>query len=230
MALYDSLSITVCSFRLTYIYIPLHQNHNNQIYERRHKLATQALGRWNDAVVVAAEAAAEEQQQQQQAAVAGGGDDDGDKNGEQQQQEEEDAPWDPSRDPLPPTLDVSVACGDVVEEGAEGFQVLLLVSAAFTDALLQTVARALGPLPVGTVVRVAFLRLRSVWRRGCGIRIFPFPSVFLIYQNKNETHTHRPSASPRASPVPSGRCCTTRRARSRGAAPASSSSGKSSCE
>ena len=141
---------------------------------------------------------------------------------EEDDEDDEDADvpaWAPGRDPLPPTLDVSVACGDVVEEGAEGYEVLLLVSAAFTDALLQTVARALDPLPVGTVVRVAFLR-------SCGVSVIPFPSLFLIYQNQNETHTHRPSASPRAFPAPSGRCCTTRRARSRGAAPGSSSSGR----
>ncbi len=73
---------------------------------------------------------------------------------EQGEEDEEAGPvWEAGRDPLPPTLSVALTCGDVVEEGAEGFDVLLLVSAAFTDSLLRTMAAALDPLPVGTLVR-----------------------------------------------------------------------------
>lgn len=110
-------------------------------------------------MVASAGAAGQGTQQQQQQAAGEEGDC---CNENDEEEEEQEGVWDPSRDPLPPTLDVTFTCGDVVEEGAEGFEVLLLVSAAFTDALLQTVARALEPLPVGTMVRFVWVV--------CGIR------------------------------------------------------------
>lgn len=100
----------------------------NQIYERRHKLAVQALGRWNAQVVAAkteteteTEQQPEQQQQPEEAAAKGASSD--------EDEDEEGVPaWEAGRDPLPPTLDVSFQCADVVEEGAEGYEVLLLVS------------------------------------------------------------------------------------------------------
>jgi hypothetical protein len=56
--------------------------------------------------------------------------------------------------PTPPTRDVQFKCGDIVEEGCKGFDVLLLVSAAFTDHLLAQIARVLNDCPVGTLVSV----------------------------------------------------------------------------
>lgn len=140
-----------------------------EIYEKRHRLSVQALARWNTLVLAAAvgdeacqaggirggegTAAAEEQEEQ----GADGGDDVDDMEEEDEEEEEEDAPaWEAGRDPLPATRDVSFACGDVVEEGAEGFEVLLLVSAAFTDALLRTMAAAVDAVPVGTMVRACW--------------------------------------------------------------------------
>lgn len=61
-------------------------------------------------------------------------------------------PWQKGLDPMPPTTDIQFTCGDVIEEGAAGYQVLLLVSAAFTDSLLHQIALILDDLPVGVLV------------------------------------------------------------------------------
>lgn len=119
-----------------------------EIYERRHKLAVQALARWEAAVAEGRQAGQPEREQEQ------------DEEEEQEEGEDKEVPaWDAGRDPLPPTTAVSFACGDVVEEGAEGFDVLLLVSAAFTDSLIQTMAAALDDSPVGTMVRAYGVRV-----------------------------------------------------------------------
>lgn len=100
-----------------------------EIYEKRAQMAGEALGRWEREVVGGRE----------------GGQ--GDSSTGQGQQDNSSSS---SSVPLPPTLAVEFVCGDVIDLGVEGFQVLLLVSAAFTDSLMETIAIVLDEQPVGT--------------------------------------------------------------------------------
>lgn len=117
-----------------------------EIYEKRAKLAREALRRWEREVVG----------ERDRGGGGGAGRGEG-ANGKSSSQEQSDGRGGSGncrcsdRDvPLPPTLAVDFACGDVIDLGVEGFQVLLLVSAAFTDALMKTLAIALDGQPVGT--------------------------------------------------------------------------------
>lgn len=102
-----------------------------EIYEKRAKMAAHALVRWKEWVVTGKSPPVEEEQE-----------DDEERRGR--------PPWRPGVD-VPRTLDVNFVCADVVELGAEGYEVILLVSAAFTDELMSTIALVLDGLPVGTL-------------------------------------------------------------------------------
>lgn len=115
-----------------------------EIYEKRANLAREALRRWEREVVGGRDRG------------WGGGGGEGE-SGSSSSQKQSDGSGGSSncrssnRDvPLPPTLAVDFACGDIIDLGVEGFQVLLLVSAAFTDSLMKTIATALDGQPVGT--------------------------------------------------------------------------------
>ena len=109
-----------------------------EIYEKRAKMAAEAFGRWEREVVGGREGGR-----------GGGG---GVKSSTSQVQEDNTSSSSSSSSsvPLPPTLAVDFVCGDIIELGVEGFQVLLLVSAAFTDSLMDTIAIVLDEQPVGT--------------------------------------------------------------------------------
>ena len=101
-----------------------------EIYEKRAKMAAEALGKWSTEVV--------------------GGREGGEGEGSSTTQVPLGNTSSSSSVPLPPTVAVEFVCGDIIDLGVEGFQVLLLVSAAFTDSLMETIAIVLDEQPVGT--------------------------------------------------------------------------------
>ena len=115
-----------------------------EIYEPRAKLANQAIERWNSYIAAASSSDI--------SSSSNNGDATSSVDPQSSQKTSSPSPPAIIITDIPETKDLDFITGDVIEYGVGGYDVILLVSAAFTDFLLSQIAQVLDPCPIGTLV------------------------------------------------------------------------------